>query len=242
MGILLRWTNLADAAGVNLTVDSEAQGLGLRAILTPQVADVYRSLSWGATTITLRVDLAAIRTINAIALAAPRDGLLPSTGASVRVTADAALPDGNGSLDTVVPGAHNLLLHSAAFTTTWIPNNVTVLPGVGIGPDGTMSATGVSDTTGNTQHWVSACRAASRALPKPCCARLRRSAGLAPLTCKASRKWVRGVCWAAMTCKPSRSRRSRTSAPPGSTETRLQSNKVWRSARSSRPLEGWLVL
>ena len=79
MGILLSWTNLADAAGVNLTVDSEAQGLGLRAILTPQIADVYRSLPWGATTITLRVDLAAIRTINAIVLAAPRDGLLPST-------------------------------------------------------------------------------------------------------------------------------------------------------------------
>ena len=154
MGILLSWTNLADAAGVNLTVDSEAQGLGLRAILTPQVADVYRSLPWGATTITLRVDLAAIRTINAIVLAAPRDGLLPSTGASVRVTADAALPDGNAALDTVVLGAHNLLLHSAAFTTTWIPNNATVLPGAGIGPDGTMSATGIADTTGNTQHWV----------------------------------------------------------------------------------------
>ena len=30
MGILLSWTNLADAAGVNLTVDSEAQGLGGR--------------------------------------------------------------------------------------------------------------------------------------------------------------------------------------------------------------------
>ena len=61
MGILLSWSNLAEAEAVNLSVDSEAPGLGLRAVLTPQIAEVWRSNAWGATVINLRIDLGEAR-------------------------------------------------------------------------------------------------------------------------------------------------------------------------------------
>ena len=43
MGILLAWSNLAEGSATNLAVDSEVAGLGLRAVLTPQISDVWRS-------------------------------------------------------------------------------------------------------------------------------------------------------------------------------------------------------
>lgn len=112
MGILLSWTNLAEAAATNLTVDSEAQGLGLRAVLTPQISDVWRSAAWGATTINLRVDLGTAKSVQFVGIAAPRDGLLPSSAATVRLTADADALDGATALDT---GAENLGTAMAGF-------------------------------------------------------------------------------------------------------------------------------
>lgn len=100
MGILLATTNLAEAATANLAVSSEAPGLGLRAVLTPQVSDIWRSAAWGATTIDLRIDLGAAASIGLVAIAAPRDGLLPGAGATVQLTADAATLDGAAALDT----------------------------------------------------------------------------------------------------------------------------------------------
>lgn len=102
MGVLISWVNLAEAPATNLTVDSEAPGLGLRAIATPQISDIWRSGTWGATTINLRADLGSARSIGAIAIAAPRDGLLPSAEASIRVTADASVLDGAGAYDSGV--------------------------------------------------------------------------------------------------------------------------------------------
>ena len=104
MGILLAWSNLADGSATNLSVDSEVAGLGLRAVLTPQISDVWRSSTWGGSTINLRVDLGTAQGINLVAIAAPRDGLLPSTGATVRLTADADALDGTTALDTGAQG------------------------------------------------------------------------------------------------------------------------------------------
>ena len=102
MGVLISWANLAEAAATNLTVDSEASGLGLRAVLTPQISDIWRSSTWGATTINLRADLGSAVAIRTIAIAAPRDGLLPRADASIRVTADASVLDGTGAYDSGV--------------------------------------------------------------------------------------------------------------------------------------------
>ena len=112
MGILLSWSNLAEGSAANLAVSSEALGLGLRAVLTPQISDVWRSNAWGASTIDLRVDLGAAKSIGLVAIAAPRDGLLPSTAATVRLTADTAMLDGSAALDT---GSQSLGSSMASF-------------------------------------------------------------------------------------------------------------------------------
>jgi hypothetical protein len=112
MGILLSWSNLAEGSAANLAVSSEAAGLGLRAVLTPQISDIWRSTAWGATTINLRVDLGSVQSLGLIAIAAPRDGLLPSAGATVRLTADAATLDGGAALDT---GSQSLGTAMASF-------------------------------------------------------------------------------------------------------------------------------
>ena len=112
MGILLSWSNLAEGSAANLAVSSEAAGLGLRAVLTPQISDIWRSTAWGATTINLRVDLGSVQSLGLIAIAAPRDGLLPSAGATVRLTADASTLDGGAALDT---GSQSLGTAMASF-------------------------------------------------------------------------------------------------------------------------------
>ena len=112
MGILLSWSNLAEGSAANLAVSSEAAGLGLRAVLTPQISDIWRSTAWGATTINLRVDLGTAQAIGLVAIAAPRDGLLPSAAATARVTADAATLDGSAALDS---GSQSLGTAMASF-------------------------------------------------------------------------------------------------------------------------------
>lgn len=83
MGILLGWQNLLEAAGVVLASSSEAAGLGIRSVLTPQLAEVWRSGAWGASTVDIDVDLGSAQGINVVAVGAPRDGRLPAAGATV---------------------------------------------------------------------------------------------------------------------------------------------------------------
>jgi hypothetical protein len=92
MGILLGWQNLLEQAGVTLLASSEAPGLGLRSLLTPQIAEIWRSGAWGTATIDIDADLGAVQPINVVAVAAPRDGVLPSTAATVALQASASAP------------------------------------------------------------------------------------------------------------------------------------------------------
>lgn len=107
MGAVLSWKNWAEQPGVTLSVSSEATGLGPRGMLTPQVQDVWRSGTWNNTTsaiIDLTLDTS--RDIKTIAFAAPRDGALPSTGATVAVRAS----------NFVLGGTDALNLTAATFT------------------------------------------------------------------------------------------------------------------------------
>jgi hypothetical protein len=108
MGILLGWQNLLEQAGVVLGASSEAPGLGIRSVLTPQIAEIWRSGTWGATTIDIDADLGAVQPINVVAVAAPRDGVLPSAAATVALQASASAPPSRTNLQTnpstIVPG------------------------------------------------------------------------------------------------------------------------------------------
>lgn len=92
MGILLAWQNLLEAAGVVLSASSEASGLGVRSVLSPQLADVWRSGAWGASTIDIDADLGAALPLQVVAIGAPRDGRLPSSSATVALQASALAP------------------------------------------------------------------------------------------------------------------------------------------------------
>lgn len=123
MSTTIAWINRIDDAGVILSTDSEALGVG--ALRTPQVADVWRSALWSGT-INLRVDLGGVRDVRVIALAAPRDGLLPAASATVQVTASAVQVDDVEALDTgALPLAlapHGLMAITlpAAIPTRWL--------------------------------------------------------------------------------------------------------------------------
>jgi hypothetical protein len=97
MGVLLSWINRADAGTV--TVSSQATDLGPAGLLTPQVNDVWRSGTWGATTITIDADLGSALAVNVVAVAAPRDGVLPPASATMRLTAGTSLGS-TSALDT----------------------------------------------------------------------------------------------------------------------------------------------
>lgn len=86
MGVLLSWANLTTAVTLS-SAHSTASGFDLASLLTTPINDVWRSASWGATTITLDVDLGTARTVNVVAIAAPRDSTLPSATATVTLTA-----------------------------------------------------------------------------------------------------------------------------------------------------------
>jgi hypothetical protein len=71
----------ADLPGVSIATNSEVVGLGVRALLTPVLSEVWRT---GSVTVrTLDVDLGALREVRAVVLQAPRDGLLPAPGDTV---------------------------------------------------------------------------------------------------------------------------------------------------------------
>lgn len=111
MGILLSWVNHTDAAATVLFSDNEASGLPIARIQTPQIADVFRSGSWGsATPCTIAIDFGSDKTFEMIALQAPRDGVLPAPGASVTrlaigVSTQAA---GNGANDALFVNYHDI--------------------------------------------------------------------------------------------------------------------------------------
>lgn len=114
VGILLSATNLAEGSAANLAVDSEAAGLGLRAVLTPQISDVWRSAAWGATTINLDVDLGSAEAFNVVAIAAPRDGLLPGASALISLGASATAPPSYANLQanptSIIPGGGSYVI------------------------------------------------------------------------------------------------------------------------------------
>lgn len=85
---LLATENLLNRPLAEISASSEAEGLGVRALLTPQLSDVYRSGPWmpGAS-VTISADLGEDRDCQLFLLAAPRDGVLPSAAAQVRVYA-----------------------------------------------------------------------------------------------------------------------------------------------------------
>lgn len=87
MGVLLSWENLLEAATTTFNSPSEVAGLSMRSILTPQLAEIWRTGAWNSTTIDLDVDLGSSRQLNVAAVAAPRDGVLPSTSALVQFQA-----------------------------------------------------------------------------------------------------------------------------------------------------------
>lgn len=101
MGILFAHRNLAETIGTEVSTDSEATGLGVRSLLTPQIADVYRSAPWGPNgAVNLRLAFPAPIEVRLILLAAPRDGVLPPAGCTVRVTGSLLAADGTEALDT----------------------------------------------------------------------------------------------------------------------------------------------
>ena len=100
MGAVLSWKNWAEQSGASLTVSSEATGLGPRGMLTPQVQNYWRSSTWNnATNAVIDLDFGVNRAIKVIAFAAPRDGLLPPTGATVAITASVSSQSGTDALN-----------------------------------------------------------------------------------------------------------------------------------------------
>lgn len=100
MGAVLSWKNLAEQVGTSLTVSSEATGLGARGMLTPQVQNYWRSGTWNnVTSATIDLDFGIKKSINVIAIAAPRDGLLPPEGSTIALTGSGVSQTGTDSLN-----------------------------------------------------------------------------------------------------------------------------------------------
>lgn len=100
MGAVLSWKNWAEQSGASLTVSSEATGLGPRGMLTPQVQNYWRSGTWNnVTNVVIDLDFGTSRAAKIIAFAAPRDGLLPPTGATVAITASVSSQSGTDALN-----------------------------------------------------------------------------------------------------------------------------------------------
>jgi hypothetical protein len=97
MGALLSWINRADRGTVSAT---SATGLPASGLLTPQINDVWRSTGWSSTTVTVSAALGASWPINVVALAAPRDGVLPVGACTIRITASTTTAGASDALDT----------------------------------------------------------------------------------------------------------------------------------------------
>ncbi|MBP0493035.1 hypothetical protein [Roseomonas indoligenes] len=82
---VIAWRNAAEAAGVSLSASSEASGLGVQSLLTPTIGEVWRSNTGGAVTHSVGLDLGTQVPLRLFGIGAPRDGVLPGTGAAWRV-------------------------------------------------------------------------------------------------------------------------------------------------------------
>lgn len=96
MGALLSWINRLDRGTVSAT---SATGLTAAGLLTPQINDVWRSGTWNASTATITATLAGSFPINVVAVAAPRDGALPTGACTIRITAGSTAGS-SSALDT----------------------------------------------------------------------------------------------------------------------------------------------
>lgn len=125
MAVVIAHRSLAEAPGAELYATSEAAGLGVRALLTPQIADVWRSGAWGGT-INHFFDFGVVRQgIRLIAFAAPRDGVLPSAEAQWRIIGSAVSNQGTGALDTglmpiVMPRGVLAFMPAAPFAARYV--------------------------------------------------------------------------------------------------------------------------
>jgi hypothetical protein len=100
MGAVLSWKNLVEVSGAEITVSSAETGLGPRGMLTPQVQNIWRSGTWNiSTTVTVSIDLKRLTPFRLVAIAAPRDGLLPPSGSTVTLTAGTLGPSGTDALN-----------------------------------------------------------------------------------------------------------------------------------------------
>ena len=100
MGAVLSWKNWAEQSGASLTVSSEATGLGPRGMLTPQVQNYWRSGNWKQfTDVVIDLDFGVSRAVKVIAFAAPRDGALPPSGATVAIRASVSSQSGTDALN-----------------------------------------------------------------------------------------------------------------------------------------------
>lgn len=85
MGALLSWVNRLDRGTVSAS--SFVTGLEASALLSPQINDVWRSQTWNASTVTISATLAGSFPVNVVAVAAPRDGALPTGACTIRIKA-----------------------------------------------------------------------------------------------------------------------------------------------------------
>jgi hypothetical protein len=93
MPALISALNLAESPGVSIATDSEVAGLGVRALLTPILGEVWRTGS--APVRRLWIDLGAQQWVRTIALFAPRNGILPEDGAKIDLSISAIARDGD---------------------------------------------------------------------------------------------------------------------------------------------------
>lgn len=154
MGLVLSWTNYVDAAATSLSADSETAGLGAQSVRTTPLSEVWRTGVWTSTAITLDVDLGSAQSIGLIAVAAPRDGVLPSSLAILRVTASTASQSGTDALDTRAVGAHNMLINSQNFPA-WTASAATVVGIAAADPVyGGIGVFGIQDNATSAGHFV----------------------------------------------------------------------------------------
>jgi hypothetical protein len=93
MSAIISWQNAIERPGVDLSANSEVAGLGVQSLLTPTIAEVWRTDGTSSFARKIDVDFGVDVPIRVLAVAAPRDGILPGVGAEWRIR----LRDVNGS-------------------------------------------------------------------------------------------------------------------------------------------------
>lgn len=101
MPTLISGLSYADLPGVTLSTNSEVLGLGVRSLLTPVLADVWRTGPGAARE--LAIDLGTLRGVQAVVLYAPRDGLLPEYTATISGAMSATSMGGTDAGNTFAP-------------------------------------------------------------------------------------------------------------------------------------------